>query len=110
MPVFTFPLPAATDPARVDAFLRARGYVLQDGSSISADETVSCNVDRDPSADLIAAYTDAPTAQQQIVLTAIAYLKNTYVPTVQAIAPASRTPEQRALLAICVILKAQLTP
>ena len=31
MPVFTFPLPSATDPARVDAWLISRGFVIGDG-------------------------------------------------------------------------------
>jgi len=46
MPVFTFPLPAATDPARVDAWLTAKGYTIADGSSLHSDGSVS--VERQP--------------------------------------------------------------
>jgi hypothetical protein len=110
MPIFTaMPGAPATDPARVAAYLQGKGYVLGDGVSLHGDGNVSIDADRDPTADL-ASYTDAPTPQEQAVLTAVAYLKATYVPSIQAILPANRTPEQRALLAITVILKSVLTP
>jgi hypothetical protein len=58
----------------------------------------------------VATFTNAPTQQETNVATAIGYLKTVYVPFVQGILPATRTPEQRAILSILVILKAQLQP
>jgi len=111
MTLFHTPLPtgATSDPDRIATFLRAKNYALVDGVSVSANNVVFGDCDRDPSADL-ATYVDTPTPAEQAVITAISYLKTTYLPFVLALAPASRTPEQRALLAILQVLKAQLTP
>ena len=98
MPVFTFPLPGATDPARVDAWLISRGFVIGDGSSIHSDGSVSVSIDRDPASDL-PAYTDAPTPSQQSLQIAQTVIAN-YIATVKAILPAARTPEQKVILAI----------
>ena len=98
MPMFTFPLPAATDPARVDAFLMAKGYTIADGSSLHSDGSVSVSIDRDPASDL-PAYTDVPTPGEQALQTAQTVIAN-YIVMVKAILPAARTPEQKVILAI----------
>lgn len=116
---FTFPIPAGivdlstVTPDRVAAYFTGKGYQVLDGAAIDAvNRQIIIGLDRDPSADLsaFAALPSVPlTTAEQAVAQAIAYLKNTYLPFVQAIPNATRTNEQRALLAILVILKAQLT-
>ena len=103
MPAFSLTLPvASTNPARVDAWLTAHGYTVQDGSSLHGDGTVTVLTDRDPSAD-VQTYTDAPTSAEQLIAAAVTTLR-AYLTTVRAIAPALRTPEQKALLSVAVLV------
>lgn len=113
MPDFTFQLPAAINPAtvdagRIDAFFAGKGYQVLDGSSVRSDGTVIAHLDRDPAAD-VAAFANQPTPGEQGIAQAITTLK-AYVASVQAIPAATRTPEQQAIFAIVAIMKAQLTP
>lgn len=102
MPTYTLQLPTVADPARVDAWLKSHGYTLEDGSSVHADGTVTVNVDRDPSTDA-AAYQDQPTPDEQTADAAWTLLR-AYVAKVKKIAPAQRTDDQRAILAVLRVL------
>lgn len=103
MPTFRLRPPIViVDPARVDAWLAAHGYQVLDGSSIASDGSLIVNTDRDPSAD-VAAYQDAPTADELAVQQATAVIKS-YVKNVLATAPASRTAEQRVIVALARVL------
>jgi ribosomal protein S11 len=102
MPHFQISLPNATDPARVVMFLAAKGYVVADGVSIMTDGTVVFDADRDPTADL-AAYTNAPTATEQLKQDALTAV-NAYLVFVNALPVATRTHEQNVLLALLVLL------
>jgi hypothetical protein len=112
--LYTFTLPAGMDPLtvtpdRVAAYLTGKGYTVNNGAQIDASGSVTIDLDRDPSAD-VPAFTDAPTPAETQFAAAKSYLQGTYVPAIQAIPAASRTPEQRAILALCVVLKNALTP
>jgi hypothetical protein len=114
MPIYTVHLPQALNPFevigdRLNAYLAGKGYAVNGDAQIFGDGSALLTADRDPSTD-VATFTNAPTAQETNVANAINYLKSTYVPGVLAILPAARTPEQRAILSILVILKAQLQP
>jgi hypothetical protein len=102
MPTYTLQLPNVTDPARVDAWLVNHGYTLEDGSSVRGDGTVVVSVDRDPSGDA-AAYQDQPTSDEQTADAAWTLLR-AYVAKVKKIAPANRTDDQRAILALLRVL------
>jgi hypothetical protein len=114
MGLYAITLPAALNPFevlpdRLTAYFAAKGYQTTGDAQVFGDGTATLTLDRDPSAD-VAAFANAQSAQEQNVATAIAYLKTTYLPYVQGIPAASRTPEQRAITAILTVLKAQLTP
>lgn len=107
MPIFTITPPvAATDPARIDAFLAAKGFTVIDGSSVHSDGSVSVTCDRDPSA-TFKTYSDAATLGETATQTAIAAVK-TYLAVTSTIPLVTRTPEQTMLLALIHLFGAQI--
>jgi hypothetical protein len=107
MPTYRLKLTAAVDSGRLDAFLKAKGYVLTDGSSVGLDGYVTILSDRDPSPDLIN-YLDAPSPSDLALTQAVGRLK-VYASATRLIPATSRTPEQSALLDVLTVLRASLT-
>jgi hypothetical protein len=115
MPVFRTPRPAGDESylaGRIEKWLTSKGYVIGAGgvsvtNVVAEDGAISGEVvvdaDRDPAADIAAyQYTELP--EESGTALAMASLRNA-ISDIRAKAPAQRSPAERAVLALTVILR-----
>lgn len=109
MPVYRAPRPASTETylaGRIERWLTSKGYVIGAGGVSANDIEVVVDCDRDPTAD-IAAYVPTDLAEDDGLKLAALSLKNA-LDAIRAKDPATRSPAERAVLALTVILRAQI--
>lgn len=107
MPIYIGALPDTDEPylaGRVERWLINHGYAIGEGGVSIADDTVIVDCDRDPRAE-IAAYQPTELEDERLANVARAELKGA-LDAIRAKAPANRTPAERAILAIAVLVRA----
>jgi len=106
MAVFRMAKPNVDDAylaGRVERWLTNHGYTIGAGGVSVVDDEVVVDADRDPAAD-VAAYEPTELAEEQGVTLATLSLRNA-ISDIRAKAPAQRSPAERAVLALTVILR-----
>ena len=107
MPIYHIAKPPIDDTflaGRIERWLINHGYVIGEGGvSVTATEVV-VDCDRDPSAE-IGAYEPTELEGERLANVARAELKSA-LDAIRAKAPENRTPAERAILAIAVLVRA----